>query len=94
MYVFRELIVVGLDGSLDQVNPPKEIFTQMVDKAAQAFVRSLNRHPINREAIRRFSCYTAVSGRSKYIALSDESSILFKYYNSNSFNGSGCNQIF
>ena len=80
MYVFGDLIVVGLDGSLAQVNPPKEIFTKMVDKAAKMYVDILkmNQRPVDGDAIRRFSCYTAVSGRSKYIALSDESSILFK----------------
>jgi hypothetical protein len=53
----------------------------MVDKAAQALVDIFEKtqYPVDGGSIRRFSCYTAVSGKSKYIALSDESGMFLGY---------------
>ena len=72
-------MLVGLDGSLAQINPPERLFTKMIDKAAQSLVDIFKRTqpPLDEESVRRFSCYTAVSGKSKYMALSDESSNLY-----------------
>ena len=75
-----------------QINPPELLFTKMIDKAAQSLVDIFQRDksaqslfdmfkrtkpPLDEESVRRFSCYTAVSGQSKYMALSDESSNLY-----------------
>ena len=62
----------SLDGLLEQVNQKQQTFTQMIDTAAFAYYDHLKNGKYDQEALRRFSCYTAVTGRSDHMALSDD----------------------
>lgn len=70
--IYNPLTQVSLNGSLAQVNPPVYVFSQMIDNAAEKYFNELMRYKTEQDSILRFSCYTAVSGRSEHIALSDE----------------------
>ena len=65
-------MTVELNGSIAQVNPTKKKLTQLIDSAAQNYFSELKRDSLDTESIHRFACYTAVSGRSTDLSLSEE----------------------
>ena len=69
-------MLVELNGSIAHVNPTKKKLTQMIDLAAQNYFSELKQNWLDTESIHRFACYTAVSGRSTNLALSEEPCML------------------
>ena len=65
-------MIVELNGSIAQVNPTKKKLTQLIDSAAQNYFNELKLNRLDTESIHRFACYTAVSGRSTDLSLSED----------------------
>jgi hypothetical protein len=72
--IFYVLTQVALNGSIAQVNPKVTDFVRMIDSAATEYFSQFSQYPADKESIKRFSCYMAVSGRSEYISISEEPS--------------------